>query len=104
MHLDFENLSVAVFWINDVVLREAYVLGRNVAGIAIQLHKVGGAQSGRGQKIVEGARGRPIAFVANGLVGDDREVVKLGFQAKFVEKVDFDFHSEEDVGSAWADR
>ena len=68
------------------------MFGGNVAGVAVQLHKVGGTQGRRCQEIVKRARGRAIAFVANGLVSNDREVVKLGFKAKFVEKIDFDFH------------
>jgi hypothetical protein len=36
------------------------------------------------------------------LVGYDGEIVKLGFKAKFVEKVDFDFHGCGGVGSACA--
>ena len=79
LHLYFEDLRVAVFRINNVVLRQANVLGGDVAGITVQLHKVGRAQSRRSQKVVKGARRRAIALVANGLVGHDREVVELGF-------------------------
>ena len=37
-------------------------------------------------------RGRAIAFVANGLVSNDREIVKLSFNSKIVEKIDINFH------------
>jgi hypothetical protein len=80
--------------VDDIVLREADVFGRDVPGIAVQLDEIGRAQGRRGQEIIEGARRRAVALVADRLVGDHREVVKLGFEAQFVEKVDFDFHRE----------
>ena len=55
LHLNFEDLLVAVFGINNVVLRKSNVLSGNVAGVAIQLHKVGSAQSRGSQKVVERA-------------------------------------------------
>jgi hypothetical protein len=93
LDLDLEDLLVAVLRVDDVVLREADVLGRDVAGDAVQLDEVGRAQGRGGQEIVERTRRRAVALVADGLVGDDREIIELGFQAKLVEKVDLDFHA-----------
>ena len=44
LDLDLENLLVAVFRIDDVVLRQTDVFGGNIACIAIQLHEVRGTQ------------------------------------------------------------
>ncbi|MNQ43426.1 hypothetical protein D3C85_571550 [compost metagenome] len=90
--LDLEDLLITVFRINNIVLRQADVFGGNIACIAIQLHEVRRAQCRRCQKVIERARRRAIAFVADGLVGDDRKIVELGFETQLVEKVDFNFH------------
>ena len=92
LDLDLEDLLVAVFRIDDIVLREADILGRNIARVAVQLHEVGRAQGRRGQKIIERAGRRTVALVADGLVGDYREVVEPGFETQLVEEVDLDFH------------
>ncbi len=34
-----------------------------------------------------------VAFIANRLIGDHREVIELGFKSKVVEKVNLDFHT-----------
>ena len=44
LDLDLENLLVTVFRIDDIVLRQADILGGNIARIAIQFHEVGRAQ------------------------------------------------------------
>ena len=59
---------------------------------AVQLHEVSRTQGRRGQKVIERTRRRAVALVADGLVGDDREIVELGFETKLVEKIDLDFH------------
>jgi hypothetical protein len=64
-----------------------------IARIAVQLHEVSRTQGRRSQKVIERPRCRAVALVADGLVGDDREVVEFGFEAKLVEKVDLDFHA-----------
>ena len=38
--------------------------------------------------------GRAVAFVANGLVRDHGEIVKLGFKPEVFEKINFDFHEQ----------
>ncbi len=38
--LDLENLLITVFRIDNIVLREADIFGRNIASCAIQLHKI----------------------------------------------------------------
>lgn len=91
--LNLEDLVVAVFRVDDVVLRQANVLCRDVARVAVQLDEVSRAQGRRRQEVVERPRCRAIALVANGLIGDHREVVELGFKSKVVEKVDLDFHA-----------
>ena len=91
--LDLENLVVAVFRVDDVVLRQANILGGNIARLAVQLHKVRRTQRRRSQEVVEWPRCRTIALVADGLVGNDREVIELGFKPKVVEKVDLNFHA-----------
>ncbi len=93
LDLDLEDLVVAVFRIDDVVLRQANVFGWDVAGLAVQLDEVSRAQGRRRQEIVERAWGRTIAFVADRLVGDHREVIELGFETEIVEKIDLDFHA-----------
>jgi hypothetical protein len=60
---------------------------------AVQFHEVSRAQGRRRQEVVERPRCRAIALVADGLIGDHREVVELGFKSKVVEKVDLDFHA-----------
>ncbi|MNI19345.1 hypothetical protein D3C73_727810 [compost metagenome] len=90
--LNLENLVVAVFRVNDVVLRQADIFGGDVASLAIQLHEVRRTQRRRSQEIIERPRRRAITLVANGLIGDHREVVELGLKSKVVEKVDLDFH------------
>ncbi len=92
LDLDFEDLLVAVFRVDDVVLRQANVLGGNIARVAVHLDEVGGTHSRRRQEVVKRARGRAVALVANRLVGDDRKIVELGLQAEVVEIVNFDFH------------
>jgi len=69
------------------------VIGRNIAGFAVQLHKVSRTQSRRSQKVIERTRRRAIALVADRLIGDYCEVIELGFETKLVEKVDLDFHT-----------
>ncbi len=93
LDLDLEDLVVAVFRVDDVVLRQADVFGGDVAGLAVQLDEVSRAQGRRRQEIVERPRGRAITLVANRLVGDHREVVELGFETEIVEKIDLDFHA-----------
>jgi hypothetical protein len=93
LDLDLESLLVAVFRIDDVVLRQADVLGRDIARVAVELDEVGRAQGRRGQKVIERPRRRAVALVADRLIGDDREVVELGFLTKLVEKIDLDFHA-----------
>ncbi|MNX57846.1 hypothetical protein D3C86_886710 [compost metagenome] len=93
LDLNLENLVVAVFRVNDVVLRQADILGGNIARLAVQLHKVSRAQRRRSQEVIERTRCRTIALVANRLVGHHREVVELGFKSKVVEKIDLDFHA-----------
>ncbi|MCY1172505.1 hypothetical protein D9M73_126400 [compost metagenome] len=91
-NLNLENLVVAVFRINNVVLRQADIFGGDIASFAIQLHEVRRTQRRRSQEVIERPRCRAIALVANGLIGNHREVVELGFKSKVVEKVDLDFH------------
>src|SRR5690606_3279120 len=93
-YLDLENVLVAVFRVYNVVLRQADVLRGNVAGVAVHLHKVGCAHGGRGQEVVKRAGRRAVAFVADGLVGDDGEIVKFGLKPQVVEIIDFDFHGQ----------
>ena len=93
LDLDLESLLVAVFRIDDVVLRQADVLGRDVARVAVELDEVGRAQGRRGQEVIERPRRRAVAFIADRLIGDDGEVVELGFLTKLVEKIDLDFHA-----------
>ncbi len=93
LDLDLEDLVVAVFRVDDVVLRQANVFGRDVAGLAVQLDEVSRAQGRGRQEIVERPRGRAITFVTDRLVGDHREVVELGFETEIVEKIDLDFHA-----------
>ena len=92
LHLNLEDLVIAVFRVNDVVLRQANIVGGDVPGLAVHLYEIGRAHGGRCQEIVKRTGCRAIALVADGLVGDDGEVVELGFQAKVVEEVDVDFH------------
>ena len=92
LDLDLEDLFVTVFRMNDVVVRQANVLGGNIARIAVELHEVGRAQGRRSQEVVERTRRRAVALVADRLVGDDREVVEFGLKTKLVEKIDLDFH------------
>ena len=92
LDLDLEDLLVAVLRIDDVVLRQADVVGGDVARFAVQLHEVGRAQRRRRQEVIERTGRRAVALVADGLIGDDREVVELGFETKLVEEVDLDFH------------
>ena len=91
--LDLEDLVVAVFRVDDVVLRQADVFSGDIAGLAVQLDEVSRAQGRRRQEIVERAGGRTIAFVADRLVGDHREVIEFGFETEIVEKIDLDFHA-----------
>src|SRR5690606_9475918 len=94
LDLDLEYLLIAVFRIDDVVLREPDVFRRDIACTAVQLHEVSCAQRRGGQKIIEGTRCRTVAFIANRLVGDYREIIELGFETQLVEKVDFNFHQD----------
>ena len=91
--LDLEDLRVAVFRVNDVVLRQADVVGGDIARVAIQLHKVRRTQRRRGQEVIKRPRRRAIALVADGLVSHHREVIELGFKSEVVEKLDLDFHA-----------
>ncbi len=91
--LDLEDLVVAVFRVDNVVLGQANIVGRDVAGFAVQLHKVSRTQRRRRQEVIERTGGRAIALVANRLVGHHGEVVELGFKSKVVEKIDLDFHA-----------
>ncbi|MNE37978.1 hypothetical protein D3C80_1318540 [compost metagenome] len=93
LDLDLEDLVVTVFRINNIVLRQANIIGGNIARLAVQLHKVSRTQRRRRQKIIERTRCRTIAFIADRLIGDHGEVIKLGFKPKVVEKVDLDFHA-----------
>ena len=93
LHLNLDGLQVAVVGVHDVVLRQANVLGGDIAGLAVQLHKIRRTQSRGGQKIIERTGRRAIALVTNRLIRQHGEVVKLGLQAQFVEKIDFDFHA-----------
>ena len=81
LDLYFENLLVAVFRVHNIVVRQADIVGGDIARAAIQLHKISRTQGRRSQKIIERARRRAIAFIADRLVGNHREVIKLGFQA-----------------------
>ena len=92
LDLDLEDLLVTVLRVDDIILRQANIVGGDIAGIAVQLHEVRCAQGRRGQKIIERARRRAIALVTDRLIRDDREVIELGFQTQLVEKVDLDFH------------
>ena len=92
-HLDLENLVVAIFWIDNVVLRQPDVFRGDIARLAVQLHKVRRTQCRRSQEVIEWPRRRPIAFIANRLIGDHREVIELGFKSKIVEKVNLNFHA-----------
>jgi hypothetical protein len=92
LDLDLENLRVTVFRVDDIILRQADIFGRNIPGIAVQLHEVSRTQGRRRQKIIERARRRAITLIADRLVGDHREVIELGFEPELVEEVDFDFH------------
>ena len=92
LDLDPEDLLVAVLGVDDVVLRQPNILGGNIPGVAVDLDEVGRTHRRGGQEVVEGPRRRAVTLVADGLVGDDREVVELGLQAEVVEIVDLDFH------------
>ena len=92
LDLNFKNLVVAVFRVNNIVLRQTNILGRNIARLAVQLHKISRAQRRRRQKIIEWTRRRTIALVADRLIGHHREIIELGFKSKVVEKVDLNFH------------
>ena len=52
LDLNLENLVIAVFGVDNIVLRQANILGRNIARRAVQLHKVGRAQRRRRQKVI----------------------------------------------------
>ena len=93
-HLDLEDLPVAVLRVDDVVLRQAYVVGGDVARLAVQLDEVGGTQRRRRQEVVERPRRGAVALVADRLVGDHREIIEPGFQSKVIEKIDLYFHGE----------
>jgi hypothetical protein len=69
------------------------LFGGDIARIAVQLHEVRRTQCRRSQEVIERPRRRPVALVANRLIGDHREVIELGFKSKLVEKVDLDFHT-----------
>ena len=92
LHLNAEDLVVAVLRIDDVVLRQADIVGGDIPCLAVHLHEIGRAHGRRRQEIVKRAGRRTITLVADGLVGDDGEVVELGFQSKVIEEVDVDFH------------
>ncbi|MND65083.1 hypothetical protein D3C80_564440 [compost metagenome] len=93
-NLNLENLVVAVFRVDNVVLRQTNIVGGDIACFAIQLHKVSRTQRRRSQKVIERPRCRTIAFVADRLIGNYRKVIELGFKSKVVEKVNLDFHAE----------
>lgn len=97
--LDLENLLVAVFRIDNVVMRQTDIFSRNIAGVAVQLHEVSRAQGRRSQEVIEGAGCRAIALVADRLIGHHREIIKLRFKTKFVEKIDLDFHGRFQKGA-----
>ncbi len=78
--LDLEDLLIAVFGIDNIVLGQTDMFGRDVARVAVQLDEVGGAQGRRGKEVVEGTRRRAIALVTDGLVRHHREIVELGFE------------------------
>ena len=94
LHLDLEGLLVAILRVDDVALRQADVIGGDVAGLAIELDEIGRAERRGRQEIVEGPRGRAVTLVADGLIGDHREVVELGLEPQVVEKIDLDFHAQ----------
>ena len=90
--LDLDRLLIAIFRIDDIVLRQPNVLSRNRPRIAVHLHEIRCAQGRRGQKVVERPWCRTVAFVANRLIGNDREVIEARFETKPIEKLDLDFH------------
>ena len=93
LHLDLENLVVAVFRVDNVVLRQPDIVRGDIACLAVQLHEVRRTQCRRSQEVIEWPRRRPVAFIANRLIGDHREVIELGFKSKVVEKVNLNFHT-----------
>jgi hypothetical protein len=83
---------IPVIGVNDVVLNDADVFGGDVSGEAVSLREIGSAKCGRGQKIIKGTRSRSIPLISNGLITDDREIIKAGLQPKIVQKSDFYLH------------
>ena len=92
LHLDLEDLVVAVLRVDDVVLRQPDVVRGNVPRLAVHPHEIGRAQRRRRQEVIERAGRRAVALVADRLVGDHGEVVELGFEAEVVEEIDVDLH------------
>ena len=100
LDLDLEDLFVAVLRVDNVVLRQADIIGGDIARAAVQLHEIRCAQGRGGQEVIERPRRRAVALVADGLIGHHREVIELRFEAKVVEKVDLDFHGT--ITGLWA--
>ena len=45
LNLNLEYLLITVFRIDNIILRQSDILGRNIASVAVQLHKVSRTQS-----------------------------------------------------------
>ncbi|CUR45036.1 hypothetical protein BN2364_0595 [Alloalcanivorax xenomutans] len=101
LHLNTEDLVIAVLRVDDVVLRQADIVRGDIPRLAVHLDEVSRAQCRRCQEVVERARRRAVTLVADRLIRDDGEVVELGFQAKVVEEVDLDFHGESPGWRVW---
>ena len=105
LHLNLENLVVAVLRVDDVVLRQPDVVRGNVPRLAVHPHEIGRAQRRRRQEVIERAGRRAITLVADRLVGDHGEVVELGFKAEVVEEIDVDLHGKttgiKECGAPW---
>src|SRR5690606_3905821 len=92
LDLDLEDLLVAVFRVDDVVLRQANVLGGSAPSEAVELYTIRRTQRRGSQEVVKRSRSRAVALVADRLIGHHREVIELGFKSEVVEEVDLDFH------------
>ena len=103
--LDFEDLVVAVFGIDDVVMRHANIMRGDIACHTIHFGKIGRAQCRGSEEIVEGSGGRAIAFVTDGLISDNRKVIKAGLYPQVVEKLNVYFHELNPIlggGMTWS--
>jgi hypothetical protein len=64
----------------------------DIACHAIHFDEIGRAQCRGSEEIVEGSGGRAIAFVTDGLISDNRKVIKAGLYPQVVEKLNVYFH------------